>query len=730
MGTEWPHAVISARTRAVARARPEWMGRDNARVAQTACAVAELLRTILLGLPPMDSREERSPINLRTAVSFVCSALVLLVGVQVVSAAPAPGVSWATKAGGTGNDGGNGISALPDGSSIVTGYFEGATTFDSTTLTGSAGIADVFTAKMNADGTWAWATKAGGSGFDVGNGVSALPDGSSIVTGGFEGAATFDSTTLTDGAGIADVFVAKMNADGSWAWATNAGGSGSDSGQDISALPDGSSIVTGYFEGAATFDSTTLISSSAGIWDVFVAKMNADGSWAWATNAGGAGYDLGNGVSALPDGSSIVTGFFNGTATFGSTTLTSSSAGIDDVFVAKVNANGTWAWAANVGGRTNDSGNGVSALPDGSSIVTGHFEGAAAFGSTTLTSGEGGTDVFTAKMNADGTWAWAAQAGGSGYDVGNGVSALPDGSSIVTGGFYGTATFGSTTLTSRSAGIADVFVAKVNANGTWAWATKAGGSGVDSGHGVSALPDGSPIVTGVFSDTATFESTTLTSSSAGISDVFTARYLDAPQAPAAPVAVAGSASAAVTITPLAGGSVTSYTVISDPGEKTCTVVAPATICTVEGLTNGTSYRFRATATNTSGTGAASEWSNAVTPAETAAKKVPLLRSSLTCRKTGVRTTCTTRGPVPPGATAVTQRATTSAARASQSSEMARPTVKTAKAACRITKRGKGKKATRTYQCTIRLSKGKWTITTKALKKTTVIAQSVKTKKVK
>ena len=79
---------------------------------------------------------------------------------------------------------------------------------------------------------------------------------------------------------------------------------------------------------------------------------------------------------------------------------------------------------------------------------------------------------------------------------------------------------------------------------------------------------------------------------------------------------------------------------------------------------------------------------------------------------------------------MTQRATTSAAPTAQSREMARPKVKTAKAACRITKRGKGKKATRTYQCTIRLSKGKWTITTKALTKTTVIAQSVKTKKVK
>jgi hypothetical protein len=268
-------------------------------------------------------------------------------------------------------------------------------------------------------------------------------------------------------------------------------------------------------------------------------------------------------------------------------------------------------WATKAGGSGDDSGYGISALPDGSSIVTGYFDGTATFGSSTLTSA-GNIDVFTAKMNADGTWAWATKAGGPGYDKGEGVSALPDGSSIVTGYFDGTATFGSTILISGGSG--DVFVAKMNADGTWAWATQAGGTGGDVGYGVSALPDGSSIVTGDFEGAATFGSTTLTS--AGSYDVFTARYLDAPQAPAAPVAVAGSASAVVTITPLAGGSVSSYTVTSDPGEKTCTVVAPKTSCTVEGLTNGTSYRFRATATNAAGTGAASAWSNAVTPAAT------------------------------------------------------------------------------------------------------------------
>ncbi|MCX6409069.1 MAG: fibronectin type III domain-containing protein, partial [Actinobacteria bacterium] len=151
---------------------------------------------------------------------------------------------------------------------------------------------------------------------------------------------------------------------------------------------------------------------------------------------------------------------------------------------------------------------------------------------------------------------------------------------------------------------------------------------------------------------------------------------------------------------------------------------------VEGLTLGATYACAVRARNIVGEGQPSAASNSfITSAPAApavAQELSPLRSSVTCR----RTTCTTRGPVPPGATAVTQRATTSAAPTAQSREMARPKVKTAKGTCRITKRGKGKTATRTYQCTIRLSKGKWTITTKALKKTTVIAQSVKTKKVK
>jgi hypothetical protein len=93
-----------------------------------------------------------------------------------------------------------------------------------------------------------------------------------------------------------------------------------------------------------------------------------------------------------------------------------------------------------------------------------------------------------------------------------------------------------------------------------------------------------------------------------------------PGAPTAVTATASSGSAAVTWTvPFTGGlPLTSYVVTPYIGtvaqaSTTITGSPPSPVATIGGLTNGTSYTFVVTATNSLGTGPASSPSNAVTP---------------------------------------------------------------------------------------------------------------------
>ncbi|MCK9334752.1 MAG: SBBP repeat-containing protein, partial [Candidatus Cloacimonetes bacterium] len=154
-----------------------------------------------------------------------------------------------------------------------------------------------------------------------------------------------------------------------------------------------------------------------------------------------------------------------------------------------------WLWAKQVGGTSNDEGRSIATDSNGNSYVTGSFEGIAVFGSTTLTS-SGNTDIFIAKLGCNGNWLWATKAGGPGSDIGYGIAVDGNGNSYVTGCFRDNASFGSTTI--NSSGNTDIFVAKIDSNGNWLWAQKAGGSSSDYGYGIAVDSSGNSYVTGYF----------------------------------------------------------------------------------------------------------------------------------------------------------------------------------------------------------------------------------------
>jgi hypothetical protein len=176
----------------------------------------------------------------------------------------------------------------------------------------------------------------------------------------------------------------------------------------------------------------------------------------WAKRMGGASGDRGYGVALDGGGNAYVTGWFDGTADFGSYSLT--SAGDEDIFVTKLDSGGTVQWAKRMGGTSFDYGFGIAVDGDGDAYVTGRFQFTADFGSYSLTSA-GSSDIFVAKLDSGGTVQWATRMGGAPYDYGSGIAVDGDGNVYVSGWFKDTADFGSYSLT--SAGDDDIFVAKL-----------------------------------------------------------------------------------------------------------------------------------------------------------------------------------------------------------------------------------------------------------------------------
>jgi len=444
-------------------------------------------------------------------------AILILAAMFILNSYPvysqSPQWSWTEQAGGSGGDGGYGIAVDGSGNNLVTGDFEGSATFGDTTLT-SAGSADIFIAKYDGNGNLLWAEQAGGSGLDVGLGIAVDGSGNSLVTGYFSSSATFGDTTLVSAGGV-DIFIAKYDGNGYLLWAEQAGGGNYVVGHGIAADGSGNSLVTGFFLGSATFGDTTL--TNAGVYDIFIAKYDGNGNLLWAEQAGGSLYDFGHDITIDGSGNSLVTGYFEGSATFGDTILT--SLGSRDVFIAKYDENGNLLWAEQAGG-SGAEGRDIAVDGSGNSLVTGYFEGSATFGDTTLTV-SGFENIFIVKYGGNGNFLWAEQvAAPNDANFGNGIAVDGSGNSIVTGSFVSNATFGDTTLT--SAGGVDIFIAKYDGNGNLLWAEQAGG-GIDGDGGFSIAVDGSgnSFVTGGFGGSATFGGTTLTS--AGQVDIFIAK---------------------------------------------------------------------------------------------------------------------------------------------------------------------------------------------------------------
>lgn len=296
--------------------------------------------------------------------------------------------------------------AIDDNDNLyLTGSFKGSHTLGATTITSSPNSTntalsyDFYLAKYDTEAdNWLWAKSYGSTSTESSGSLVLDGSGNLYVTGAFGGTVAFGSISKTASA-VSNSFIGKYNpVTEDWVWVeTHYPAKGFATSVDNS----GNLYLTGNFTSTITLGSITKTGVSGGNTDVFIAKINSSGIVEWLLTAGGTGgSDDDGGTSIQADASSniYVTGYFAGTAKFGTKTITATAN--KALFIAKYNSIGGIIWVQKIDRASGSTGsiNNIIISPDGNVYAVGSYSGTTTFGKTTLIA-RGETDIFVFKVD-------------------------------------------------------------------------------------------------------------------------------------------------------------------------------------------------------------------------------------------------------------------------------------------------------------------------------------------
>lgn len=344
----------------------------------------------------------------------------------------------------------------------VTGYFSGRAFFGTTTLV-SQSSSDVFVAKYNASGTLLWVKQVTGPQRIGVNAMTLDGQGNVWLLGYTDASVTMGTFSLPGPQTGTAQYIAKLDSSGKWLWGkqflTNTGFASS-----LATDASGNAYVTGGYRQAVDFGSLSLTPKT--VTEIFVAKVNSNGSFAWVKSAGGVGRDGGSAIQVTSKNNIVIAGYFNFAIGLGATTL--SSAGQDDIFVAKMNSSGNWIWAKRGGGRGYDQVEDLALDSKDNIFVSGVFQQTATFGTTNLTSPTNQSSILITKLDSNGNYLWASQGSGFGNQRAASIAIDSQDNAYLAGYFSSELHFGGNTLTTRGRNSA-AFVAKIDGQGKWGW---------------------------------------------------------------------------------------------------------------------------------------------------------------------------------------------------------------------------------------------------------------------
>ena len=276
---------------------------------------------------------------------------------------------WAKKAGGTGADMSYGITIDNQGNVIIVGVLQGTGSFDTITLSSKVSYNHFFVAKYDNNGHVLFAESFGGR-MNTAKCVATDNNDNIIVAGGYRDTLILGGKTHI-AKGNSDPFLIKLNSNGNELWSSTPSGAGnSDQFNGVCTDNNGNIYLAGTFANTLDFE-TGYIDYEGGV-DAFYCKFDSNGVFKWVRGIGGTDFD--QALSIHCNNQNIfVTGF----------TKVIPSQGCD-VFVLKSDLIAFSSEMMVNGDIFDDYGRAVCADRNGNFFVTGEFNQTIKFDSTTL----------------------------------------------------------------------------------------------------------------------------------------------------------------------------------------------------------------------------------------------------------------------------------------------------------------------------------------------------------
>ena len=336
---------------------------------------------------------------------------------------------WQIKIGGTNYYNANSIKRTLDYGYILAGE----------TFLWNSNSYSLFIVKLNSISTLQWTRTIGGPGYNKANSIIQTSDHGFAVAG-----------FTAFGAGNEDMYIVKLDSNGSFQWNKAIGGTGDDYVKAVIQTTDGGYVLVGH-----------TLSFGLGI---YIVKLDATGTIQWTKTMGIGSADIGNSIIQTKNNGYVIAG---STGSYGT--------GSPHMYIIKLDSNWIIEWSRTVGGSSGEYAYSIIQTVDSGYVAAGDtFFGAGYF------------DMYLAKLSSSGSLQWTRTIGGNRNDVAYSIIQTLDSGVIAAGR---TESFG-------AGDPGDMYIVKLNSNGILEWSKSIGGPNGETAYSIVQSSDSGYVITG------------------------------------------------------------------------------------------------------------------------------------------------------------------------------------------------------------------------------------------